>query len=77
MHETEFAVHVFILLLLVASIVAMATKWIRVPYTLALVIMGLIISLPWAVRADLSEPWPVQFPFCPSGALWKETNSLP
>jgi hypothetical protein len=27
MHETEFAVHVFILLLLVASIIAMATKW--------------------------------------------------
>jgi monovalent cation:H+ antiporter, CPA1 family len=44
MHETEFAVHVFILVLLVASIVAMATKWIRVPYTLALVIIGLIIS---------------------------------
>ncbi len=44
MDETEFAVKVFILLLLVASAVAMATKWIRVPYTLALVIIGLIIS---------------------------------
>jgi CPA1 family monovalent cation:H+ antiporter len=31
-------------LLLVASGVAMATKWIRVPYTLALVIVGLLIS---------------------------------
>jgi monovalent cation:H+ antiporter, CPA1 family len=44
MHETEFAVKVFILLLLVASAVAMATKWIRIPYTLALVIIGLVIS---------------------------------
>ena len=44
MHETEFAVRVFILLLLVASAVGMATKWIHVPYTLALVIVGLIIS---------------------------------
>jgi Na+:H+ antiporter len=44
MNETEFAVKVFILLLLVASAVAMATKWIRLPYTLALVIMGLMIS---------------------------------
>jgi CPA1 family monovalent cation:H+ antiporter len=44
MHETEFAVRVFILLLLVASAVAMATRWIRAPYTLALVIVGLIIS---------------------------------
>jgi monovalent cation:H+ antiporter, CPA1 family len=44
MHETEFAVKVFLLLLLVASAVAMATKWIRVPYTLALVIIGLIVS---------------------------------
>ncbi len=44
MQETEFAVRVFILLLLVASTVAMATKWIRAPYTLALVIIGLIIS---------------------------------
>jgi Na+:H+ antiporter len=31
-------------LLLVSSAVAMATKWIRVPYTLALVIVGLVIS---------------------------------
>ncbi|MFL6351820.1 MAG: Na+/H+ antiporter [Bryobacteraceae bacterium] len=44
MNETEFAVKIFILLLLVASAVAMATKWIRIPYTLALVIIGLIIS---------------------------------
>src|SRR5271170_1658037 len=44
MHQTEFAVKILILLLLVASAVAMATKWIRVPYTLALVIIGLIIA---------------------------------
>lgn len=44
MQETEFAVRVLVLLLLVASAVAMATKWIRIPYTLALVIIGLVIS---------------------------------
>lgn len=44
MNETHTAVSIFILLLLVASAVAMATKWIRVPYTLALVIVGLVIS---------------------------------
>jgi monovalent cation:H+ antiporter, CPA1 family len=44
MNETHFAITVLIMLLLVASCVAMAAKWIRVPYTLMLVIVGLIIS---------------------------------
>jgi len=44
MNETLFTITVFIALLLIASGVAMATKWIRVPYTLALVIVGLVIS---------------------------------
>jgi len=44
MHETQFAITVLILLLLVASCVAMVAKWIRVPYTLMLVIVGLVIS---------------------------------
>ena len=44
MPETQITVRVLILLLLVASAVAMATKWVRVPYTLALVIVGLVIS---------------------------------
>jgi len=44
MNETHFAVQTFIALLLVASGVAMAAKWVRVPYTLMLVIVGLIIS---------------------------------
>jgi len=35
---------VLIALLLIASGVAMATKWVRVPYTLALVIVGMVIS---------------------------------
>ena len=35
---------IFITLLLIASAVAMATKWVRVPYTLALTIVGLGIS---------------------------------
>ena len=42
--EAQLTVRVLILLLLVASAVAMATKWVRVPYTLALVIVGLVIS---------------------------------
>lgn len=44
MNEPQSAVSILILLLLVASTVAMATKWVRLPYTLALVIVGLIIS---------------------------------
>lgn len=44
MSDTHFAITVFIVLLLIASAVAMITKWIRVPYTLALVVVGLVIS---------------------------------
>jgi CPA1 family monovalent cation:H+ antiporter len=44
MYDTHFAITLFILLLLVASGVSMATKWIRIPYTLLLVIIGLVIS---------------------------------
>ena len=44
MNDTHFTITVFIALFLVASGVAMATKWVRVPYTLMLVIVGLIIS---------------------------------
>lgn len=44
MHDTQITVRILILLLLVASAVAMATKWVRVPCTLALVMVGLIIS---------------------------------
>ncbi len=42
--EAHFSITVLIALLLVASGVAMATKWVRLPYTLALVIVGLVIS---------------------------------
>ncbi|MFN0084783.1 MAG: Na+/H+ antiporter [Blastocatellia bacterium] len=42
--ETHFSITVLIALLLTASGVAMATKWVRLPYTLALVIVGLVIS---------------------------------
>jgi len=44
MNETSYTITVFIVLLLVASAVAMATRWVRAPYTLALVIVGLLIS---------------------------------
>jgi CPA1 family monovalent cation:H+ antiporter len=44
MNDTHSTITVFIVLLLIASGVAMLTKWIPVPYTLALVIVGLVIS---------------------------------
>lgn len=44
MSETHHVVIVLIGLLLVASGVAMATRWLRVPYTLLLVVVGLVIS---------------------------------
>lgn len=44
MSETHHTVTVLIALLLVSSGVAMATKWLRVPYTLLLVLVGLFIS---------------------------------
>jgi CPA1 family monovalent cation:H+ antiporter len=43
-NDTYYAITVFVTLLLVASGVAMAAKYVRVPYTLMLVIVGLIIS---------------------------------
>lgn len=44
MSDAHFTITIFITLLLIASGVAMLTKWVRVPYTLALVIVGLAIS---------------------------------
>jgi CPA1 family monovalent cation:H+ antiporter len=44
MNETHFTITIFIVLLLIASGVAMVTRWIAVPYTLALVLVGLLIS---------------------------------
>ncbi len=40
MPDTHFTITIFIVLLLIASGVAMITKWVPVPYTLALVIVG-------------------------------------
>ncbi|CAN5864419.1 hypothetical protein BH18ACI4_BH18ACI4_28340 [soil metagenome] len=44
MGDTHSTITVLMVLLLIASAVAMATKWVPVPYTLALVIVGLAIS---------------------------------
>ena len=44
MPDTHFTITIFITLLLIASGVAMITKWVPVPYTLALVIVGLATS---------------------------------
>ncbi len=43
-NSTLFTVSIFIVLLLIASAVAITTKFIKVPYTLALVMVGLVIS---------------------------------
>ncbi len=43
-NNVYFAVSTLMILLLIASAVAITTKWVRVPYTLALVIVGLAIS---------------------------------
>lgn len=44
MNDTHFTITVFVVLLPIASCVAMLTKWVSVPDTLALVTVGLIIS---------------------------------
>ncbi len=55
MNQTQHTITVLILLLLIASGVAMITKWVRLPYTLALVIVGLVISpLHWLPPIHIS-----------------------
>ena len=44
MSDTNSTITVLIVLLLIASGVAMAAKWVPAPYTLALVVVGLVIS---------------------------------
>jgi Na+:H+ antiporter len=44
MTDMHFAIAVLIVMLLLASAVGMITKWVRVPYTIALVVVGLIVS---------------------------------
>jgi len=44
MNDAHFTITIVIVLLLIASGVAMATKWLPVPYTIALVLVGIIIS---------------------------------
>jgi monovalent cation:H+ antiporter, CPA1 family len=43
-HDTHLTITALILLLLIASGVAMITKWVPVPYTVALVVVGLATS---------------------------------
>jgi CPA1 family monovalent cation:H+ antiporter len=40
----HYTIIIFIALLLISSAVAMVTRWVRIPYTVALVIVGLIIG---------------------------------
>ncbi len=44
MNDTHSTITVLIVLLLIASGVAMTAKWVPVPYTLALVVVGLVIT---------------------------------
>ena len=68
MPDTHFTITIFIVLLLIASGVAMITKWVPVPYTLALVIVTIrfqpfvLISLSWisfafAVATESKAGW--------------------
>ena len=41
-------------LLLVVSIVAIAVRRLRVPYTVALVLVGLALTLPQPIQVDLT-----------------------
>jgi Na+:H+ antiporter len=66
MSETLFTITVFIALLLVASGVAMATKWVRVPYTLALTIVGLVISPMHFLPVVHVSPELIQLIFLPA-----------
>jgi CPA1 family monovalent cation:H+ antiporter len=66
MHDTHFTISVFILLLLISSGVAMAAKWVRVPYTLMLVIVGLLISPMHFLPAVHISPELILLIFLPS-----------
>lgn len=44
MHET-FHIDIFLVLLMVTAAVAMAVKWVRLPYSISLVIVGLLIGV--------------------------------
>jgi CPA1 family monovalent cation:H+ antiporter len=66
MNNTQSAVSIFILLLLVASAVAIATKWVRIPYTLALVIVGLVISPMHFIPAVQVSPELILLIFLPA-----------
>src|SRR5215510_1073574 len=66
MNDTHFTITIFIVLLLIASGVAVATRWIRVPYTLALVIVGLLISLMRFIPAIHISPDLILLIFLPA-----------
>lgn len=44
MHDT-FHIEIFVVLLMITASVAMAVKWVRLPYAISLVIVGLIIGV--------------------------------
>jgi Kef-type K+ transport system membrane component KefB len=44
MNDAHFTITIVIVLLLIASGVAMVTKWLPVPYTIALLLVGILIS---------------------------------
>ncbi len=74
MHEAYY-LHIFVTLLLVASAVAVAVKWIRVPYSIALVIVGLIIGLLHLLPAIELDPDVMLLVFLP-GLLFEASWNL-
>src|SRR5689334_7841628 len=66
--ETHHILHVDILvvLLLVASAVAIAVKWVRVPYSIALVIVGLAIGISQVLPPIVMTPELILLVFLPA-----------
>lgn len=64
-HHT-LPIDILVVLLLVASAVAIAVKWVRVPYSIALVIVGLAIGISQALPAVEMTPDLILLVFLPA-----------
>jgi len=62
---TVHSVQIITLMLLVATAVAVIVKWVRIPYSIALVIAGLLIGSVYAFPARVLTPELVSFIFLP------------
>lgn len=65
-HHHTLPVDILVVLLLVASAVAIAVKWVRVPYSIALVIVGLAIGVSQALPSVEMTPDLILLVFLPA-----------